>query len=164
MNLFLLLRITTVTLMLSPQVSYADWQWTKWGMSPQQVANDSAGRATTIEGRKTEKMQNLAKGTYTTNGIEFESIFWFTLSEPRLMLIELIAQSPTFSKCNELRTSLHDVYGKPDDRGGIPLIKLSTYRWRDPSMGNRILLAVSESPDRCSIQYTELVTRSGLGL
>lgn len=133
-------------------------------MTPDDVVAQSSGKAEHFVGKRSAARASLVRGSFETKGTTFDVFFHFGIERQDLVLVELLVKEPTFSRCNTLRTSMLDVYGPPEQAGGVAIIKLSTFQWRDQSSANRVLLATSEAPTMCSIQYTPLTSKASLGL
>ena len=69
------ISIIAVLLIAQAPEAHADWQYTRWGMTPQQVIDASGGRAVkndNVSGDSTDDAQGLLQayysmGTYNTN-------------------------------------------------------------------------------------------------
>jgi hypothetical protein len=151
---------------LLPIPSYADWQWTKWGMGVDGVI---AGSGATIRPFERNEAPNfdkhlLASGGYSTLGMDFDANFYFNKVDRGLSMVELRLKEANFSRCLSLQNAMRDVYGQPHETHGIALIKLRTFMWRDEKTKNRVLLSAAESPDSCGLQYTPLVDKAKSGL
>jgi hypothetical protein len=83
----------------------ADWQFTLWGMSPQQVVEASKG--TVKETGSSEAIK--AKGIYSTDAIEFDAVFYF--GESGLSQVGLAASDD--GKCAAAKSALVARYGTP---------------------------------------------------
>lgn len=160
------LRRLLLSIYLLPIPVYADWQWTKWGMSVGDVIAGSAAAVRPFERNEAPDSDRrlLASGTYSTLSMDFDANFYFNRTDGGLSLVELRLKDANFSRCLSLQNAMRDVYGQPHETHGIALIKLRTFMWRDEKTKNRVLLSTAEGPDSCGLQYTPLAdkTRSGL--
>lgn len=140
----------------------ADWQWTRWGMSIDEVIAGSNGA---VSFSKLEKDKDArARGTYSTLGFTFDAHMMFRGKDGGLSLVELTMIDPTSGKCFELQRAMFDVYGQSFEKGGIALIQLKTATWLDEKTKNRVMFLISQNPDRCSLQYQPMVEKSKSGL
>lgn len=159
-------RTLLLCALLAPIAALADWQWTRWGMKVDEVIAASNASVAPFERAEQPNSRSLllAKGKYSALDVEFDANFYFDRNDKGLVLVELMAREATFSKCLKLKSALGDVYGKPDETGRVAIIRLQTSMWRDTEKRNRVLLAVTESPDSCSLQYSPLVDRAKSGV
>jgi hypothetical protein len=121
---------------LEMPIAFADWQWTKWGMTPQQVVSASKGVATlTSPDRRTKlsvsqagKITMDAKLTapYSANGFSFTAAFLFDVSTEGLKCVSLELVS---GNANSLEGQLTTIYGKIDRTRAIPPIGLNASYW-----------------------------------
>lgn len=99
----------------------ADWQYTKWGMTPEEVVAASAGAArqtTPSEDDGSDGVVTLAMADYVASGFEFSAHFAFSRKDRRLAEITLLLDEP--SQCFELKGALERRYGSPTSaRGGL---------------------------------------------
>ena len=149
-----------------PLPVYADWQWTKWGMSVGDVIAGSDTRVRLFERSELPDSDKrlLARGTYSTLSMDFDANFYFSKTDGGLSLVELRLKDANLSRCVSLQSAMRDVYGQPHETGGVALIKLRTFTWRDEKTKNRVLLSTIEGPDSCGLQYTPLVDKNRSGL
>lgn len=84
--------------------AHADWQYTKWGMSPEEVVAASNGKAHLVSDaeatkyfRSAEYVIALAKGDHSADGEKFSVTFDFTRQAKRLQTVILKATDP--SRC-----------------------------------------------------------------
>jgi hypothetical protein len=147
----------------TPAASLANWQWTKWGMSVEEVAAASDGKASPYEGDSRAVKRELLRGSYSTLGMDFTATFGFNRTSGGLSVVQLRLNSPTLQQCVELQHAMKDVYGEPlEDKLISKIIDLRVLKWRDEKAGNRVLMLMDNSS--CSLQYTPTVDREGSGL
>ena len=138
----------------------ADWQYTKWNMTREQVLAAAQGDAhadqvTKPRDRKIGDLDCSLVGRYAAEGIQFKSNFCFDKAA-RLKLVTLV---PPYGTCHTLEKKLRAVYGKPS-RGADTEI----YVWRDAKKRNRVQLGFGFSPEECSLAYEPLRRPQGGGL
>jgi uncharacterized MAPEG superfamily protein len=102
LNALLSTDLFAVLLLASPLLAtaaYADWQYTKWGMSPQEVIAKSAGAARQMTDAEANgrviwnRYYAKVTGDYTASGIKYEAVFYFDQSG--LALVQLYPGSST---------------------------------------------------------------------
>jgi hypothetical protein len=137
--------------------AYADWQYTKWGMTPGQVAAASKGAVSVRKGDPSEEYKGAeigATGTYTSGRYKFKANFHFAngkLVDVRLKLIE--------GEQYALKNDLMGLYGKPFYEGA----SLGLTTWHDAAKNNRIdLLMIGD--EYTSLEYRPLKNESSSGL
>lgn len=160
MNLKLLV-LSPICLAWSAGAS-AQWQYTEWGMSPEQViaaSNGEVERAPSDPMREWEGVDIAAEGLYRSGKYDFKSIFYFSRNE--LVAVHLELQSSNLeSDAIALRHSLYGVYGDPfDESPGL----MTIVTWHDTKKNNRIdLLAIGDKSVK--ITYRPLRDASSAGL
>lgn len=136
----------------------ADWQYTRWGMTPEQVAAASKGTVRVGKGDPRQEFQGAeigAVGTHVSGRYMFKANFHFIdrkLVEVRLKLIG--------GDQYALKNDLLALYGKPFKESG-ELLSLTT--WFDPVRNNWIDLLIL-GPDYTVLEYRALKNDSALGL
>lgn len=117
------MRALFFVLLWCPIVAAADWQWTKWGMSPEEVVAASAGKARlatedetkmqsdTVKSKVTQEM--LAVSEHDSGDLRFRVNFLFEPGSRKLTCARLNAGTSTTQA--RLRGDLIGVYGKPID-------------------------------------------------
>lgn len=146
--------IAFATLALGATAAPAHWQYTKWGMTPAQVAAASKGKVA-APADPAEKAGNV--GTYESGGRTFEAKFYYA----RGKLSEIMLYSEPGNSCYQLRRDLEGLYGEPMSRRDNPV--LAMYKWRDTKKGNVVTWSAIGG-SRCILQYEGLggVDPSGL--
>lgn len=113
----------------------ADWEYTKWGMTPEQVAAASHGAVTVLPPnlrRRIEeaKMESGAEGTFTDGELRLHVAFGFDTGSAGLVAVGYNVLNPVQNDL--LQDWLVRKYGSPQAKGGIPAIGLSTWDWAKP--------------------------------
>jgi len=133
-----------------PTAAVADWQYTRWGMTPEQVISASRGQVSwrAIRQPRTGGPTEELGGTYVAGARTFDLKFTFT--ENRLSLVSL-----EIEPCGSLPTDLRSTYGAPVDeiRGDFPQTI-----WDDRRNDNRITLV--RIFGSCLLSYGPLNERS----
>ena len=155
------MRLKSMTLagvlMAMPGAAHADWQYTKWGMSPTQVAAASHGAVQVGTGDPGDKYDGAdigATGTYASGDYRFKAVFYFVggkLSDIRLSLLA--------GENYALKNSLLGVYGRPFDASD----DLGLTTWHDTAKNNRVDLLIIGS-NSTSLEYRPLKDTSATGL
>lgn len=139
--------------------AHADWQYTKWGMSPDQVAKASAGKVTIGAGDPGDRYDGAtigATGEYVSGDYHFDAVFYFVdnkLSDIRLKLLG--------GDGYKLKNSLDGLYGKPFYAHDTSITSLTTYH--DEKKNNRIDLLMIGA-DSTTLEYRPLNDDSSAGL
>lgn len=150
---------TMLALMASP--ASADWQYTRWGMTPAQVVTASQGAVqikTGTEGDRVFGADLGAAGTYSAAGFDFTTQFYFDAAE-RLKGVRLHTD---FARCAELKDTMAGLYGPNgalDRMGG---------RWVDVENNNNVRLtmmaALPSVEAQCFLVYSPITTTGASGL
>lgn len=117
---------------------YADWQYTKWGMTPEEVIKASRGGLQLVQNSKERNV--LVKGYHRTGDYSF--VIEFTFSEKReLEKIFLRSTGNDGNADDELKQSLIKIYGIPSQHEsyGYPL-RIETMVWKSDKYGMVITL------------------------
>lgn len=137
----------------------AHWQFTKWGMTPEQVIAASNGTvkqgdgAVSAQGGDTED----ASGTYSVNGASFDASFFF--ENAKLKTVTLSSRDGKL--CAQTMHDLQAVYGTPFESS--PGSSVSNATWMDRTKNNRVKMILVDL-GYCELQYSALVSASGSGL
>lgn len=144
-------------LIICGNAARADWQYTKWGMTPIEVAKASKGAVSVGNGDPKEEYDGAkigAIGTYVSGDYQFKANFHFTDNKLVDVRLELIK-----GEFYALKNALLGLYGKPFDES--PRLGLTT--WHDISKNNRIdLLSIGSS--YVMLEYRPLKNDSAAGL
>lgn len=150
------LIIFTATLLALASPARADWQFTKWGMTPEQVEKASAGRAPLISPREFSDSLILNAGEYRSGEHHFNAEYLY--KDRRLTGVHLRLKSDT---CGLLKSDLKARYGKPDD-----IIRLgvagATWFWTDSKNGNGVTLL--DAIGTCTVMYAKANRANRKGL
>jgi hypothetical protein len=139
--------------------AHADWQYTKWGMSAEQVAKLSKGAVVTGPGAPGDHVDGEtvgATGTYASGEYQFQATFYFVedkLADVRLKLKDNDGYA--------LKNALNGLYGKPFDETADSILNIVTYH--DKVKNNRIDL-IMIGKDSTTLEYRPLTDESSNGL
>jgi hypothetical protein len=145
-------------------VAQADWQYTRWGMRPEEVVAASGGKAekTTAEEKVAMSSQDakdepLLKAPYQSGRYQFIAFFHFDKKSGRLSSVNLELQNTEFGR--ELLGSLRQKYGKPDSDREDQYLNLVV--WRKNGDQTSYIGIVGKS---FSVHYQPLNTKDNEGL
>lgn len=145
------LLLSVLILLSATGSASSDWQYTKWGMSPQQVVAASSGKAKPYPGGHKIGTSPNGQPVYETHFAAYRSgPFGFRASfafaeNKGLIVVALTADSP--SDCGDIKNSLLSKYGRPAlDNESIGLTK-----WFDQPNNN--IISIITLGAFCSIQY-----------
>ena len=150
-----------------PDAANADWQYTRWGMTPEQVQSAARGKLsppTAQDACSACSSAPLLTGAYSAGGQQFRVSFEF--SEGKTLSAVVLATPSTGRTwgCNDLFDSLSLKYGVPVARA--PLSgdgTLPNSRWLDQHDDNTVFFNdASQQTGMCEIRYSPLVTGKGL--
>lgn len=142
--------VGALTLLAAASPASAEWQFTNWGMSVDEVVAASGGSVERYNGSPGQRIMGSnfqAKGSYSAGGYDFESEFYFDpsgrLSVIRLMLID-------YSQCGSMREMMQGIYGSSAEGG----LFRETQAWYDSDRGN--VVRTTQVGGMCFIAYTPL--------
>jgi hypothetical protein len=126
----------------------ADWQFTKWGMTPEEVALISKGSAAiTNEERDDSYVGN--RGKFSGGTYQFDAEYVFKASGLSKVSLKLLSPGA----CSILASDLRVKYGAPVSvQSPIPTIKKTI--WSDLKEGNKVELSMVR--DSCFVNYSPL--------
>jgi hypothetical protein len=143
----------------------ADWQYTRWGMSPDQALAASKGQLKRCEtnvcsGHSTDKATAQLFGPYQSGEFLFTVFALFDKTDSKLAHIMLKLKKP--EKAAELIGALRTKYGEPasEDRNRIQTVVV----WRDPKDQVSILAVGSGPSAYVTLIYQPRITESNKGL
>ena len=160
--------------MIGKTPAYADWQFTKWGMTPEEVKEAAGDKykfyLNTFVVPGTAAPDHIQWDTsYTTGKFKFQASFYFKKNTNKLYQIYLFPLSielmkMDLSKCRDLHSALISKYGVPIE---LPKNKATrNFVWLDKERGNMIKFLLSVSPEFivCNISYSRLLVKEIEGL
>lgn len=146
----------------SISIAKANWQYTRWGMTPDQVVHASKGTASEVPFDPQTSINGLkcvVQGTYQSGSQLFSLSACF--DDQGLQMIALsISTGVTLGEIQEFSSALSAKYGTgtPGGSSGI----LPTTIWTDQKDGNQIELEDLTSIGQLMILYTPLAAGNGL--
>ncbi len=144
------IAISALAYSLSPAA--ANWQYTQWGMSPDEVttASNSAARSNPDRMLDAEGLQAELIAPYQGAAIPFTAVFLF---DPENKL-EVVTLNPVGGiACPVIVQALGANHGKPE--GDADMVLAKTLRWDDVDNNNLIVYA-DLGEGKCTIQYSKL--------
>jgi hypothetical protein len=152
---------------LWPGVAGANWQYTKWGMTPEQVQSAAKGKLSPVVGQDacpTCSTIPLLAGDYAVGGQQFRLRFEFEDGKSLAAVVLALPSAGRTWGCNDLFDSLSLKYGAP--AWHAPLTgdgTLPNARWLDSRDKNTVLFNdVSAQTGMCEVRYSPLATAKGL--
>jgi hypothetical protein len=136
--------IFLVALCLSVTISRAsaDWAYTKWGMTADQVAKASGGSVKLLTGAEQQavspNMRHEAEGTYSDGGVPLQVKFTFDPTNGNGLNCVFYAVTDT-KDAAALKDLMLKRYGPPSQEGG--LFGISNLTWNEP---DQITLQISD--------------------
>jgi len=121
-----------VCLVSGPAAVWADWEYTRWGMTPEQVAAASKGAVTVEPPAKRTALpeanrQSGADGSYDTGGLRLRLRFQFdTKSNGLVCVFATVADAAQNDRYRDLVVEKH---GPPQKKAGLAVIGQETFFW-----------------------------------
>lgn len=148
--------IATIALITLP--AHADWQYTRWGMTPAEVkAADSS--VVINELPASPKYANRMQAPYAVSGVSFRANFLFERDTNKLSVVRLDVISG--QDCPKLEAILRRTYGAPDSIDAGHVENYRTMTWRDRSHFNEVDL--TDGTTACSVTYNPLLAPGAKG-
>jgi hypothetical protein len=159
----MLLRSAVVLLVtLSPIAACADWQYTKWGMTPEQTAQASKGQLrpcdASCKGYTSAGATAKLMGSYKTGDFSFVAYTIFDASN-RLNKV-LLDMKP--SNGYALAAALRNKYGEPASRTRSSVMEINT--WRDQKDQITLLIIGDGTSGLVNLTYQPRLTDANKGL
>jgi hypothetical protein len=125
--------------------AHADWEYTKWGMTPEQVAAASKGEVKVLppdKRRKVEEahMESGAEGTHAAGPLKVKVGFSFDTQTGGLICVSYGVDRG--AENDALKDWMVKQYGPPQKTGGLPVIGLQQASWTKP---DDIMLQISSN-------------------
>ena len=129
-------------LLLGVRSALADWRYTTWRMTPQEVVEASSGEAELLDSPVSTPsgLTKAAVGRYETGPFGFEVSFLFRTVDEALELERVSLFLLDNSAASRLYQSLVDSYGEPETSEIRPIQDgvSQTAQWKDPDSSNLI--------------------------
>jgi hypothetical protein len=145
----------------------ADWKYTKWGMTPQEVVSASKNLAREGSDLRPDSDGNVSKlvAPYQGGKFPFEAQFGFDAAD-RLSSVTLVLNDKSASMdmgadmkmdhgdCHDLQVSVDSEYGPPQG-GGTADMLYSIETWQDQKNKNNVKYTVLYGTG-CYVQYSAI--------
>jgi hypothetical protein len=139
--------------------AHADWQYTKWGMSAEQVVAASGGSMQLGSGKVGQRLDGYTievTGQYKSGSRIFDAILYFKNGSLALVTLDM-KEAP---RCYALANDLKGLYGAQFDQSRDSIMNIDI--WHDRVKNNSIsLLAIGDS---CNLRYKPLKSEETSGL
>ena len=117
---------------LAPAKSRADWEYTRWGMTPEQVAAASKGTVTVEPEAKRQvipevQRQSGADGTYSSDGLKLQVRFQFDTKSNGLVCVFARVDDPAQNEA--YRNQMVKTHGPPQKKEGLAIIGQEVLIW-----------------------------------
>lgn len=144
-----------VCLSATPTFARADWQYTKWGMSREQLAAAAKAAGTNLSFSKTPSANGAGIASYAAAGVEFSAHFDFEDGNGQLSKVKLLPSDMT--KCKKIADLLLERYEQPATNEITTLggLKVHSLTWNDRKERNAVKY-VNFGEIGCNIDYTPL--------
>ena len=146
-----------------------DWEYTKWGMTPQQVVSASKNLATEASDLRPDSDGNVTKlvAPYQSGKFSFEAQFGFDVTD-RLASVTLVLNDKSAGMdmdmgadtnmdqgvCYDLLVSVNTAYGPPQGGGTADMLyRIET--WQDQKNKNNVKYTVLDGTG-CYVQYSAI--------
>lgn len=163
------IRHLCITLLLLSTPAAANWQHTRWGMTPEEVKAADPGAESIPASERKSKSAALLRAPYSASGMPFTADFIF--HNNRLSTVQLVPVDPDDGP--RAAAILLRVYGRPISNEPHRPISSGCYSsgsiWRDEIGRNQIGYSWFNCPQlkgakRTSITYQPLTTSNDSGL
>ena len=164
-----LIGIVLVFACCGASAAKADWEYTRWGMTPQQVRNASKVPARESSDLHPDSDGNVTKlvAPYKSGKFSFEAQFGFDAAD-RLSSVTLVLNDKSAGMdmdmgadmnmnkggCHGLQLSVKTTYGPPQG-GGAAHMQYSIETWQDQKNKNNVTYTVLYGTG-CYVQYSAI--------
>lgn len=142
--------------LIASQPAVADWLYTMWDMTPEELVAESGGEAELVDPPKhlASGLVRAAESRHETGAFVFDVAFLFRTGEGPLARIVLHLVDNTHAP--QLYATLLSVYGEPDDHeiNDIPEGESHIAKWKDPA--NKNVVTYYGIGDYYAIEYAPL--------
>jgi len=129
--------VFTVALMIGPGMALANWEFTRWGMTVNEV--ERASRYSAIKNGQGYGCMLEIHDPYTFRGVRFSVVKFCFDDETLLESVDLLASVAAYGA---IEKSLRRAYGPPQIPRGVDQLSSS---WTDTERGDRIDLSLAEN-------------------
>lgn len=117
--------------LLAAPAAHADWQYTRWGMTPEQVVAASGGQARLLPERSRPRIPPLitvAQGEFTDGPLQLRTAFSSSIDRGGLECVSYGVGSHDDDRA--FRASLVSRYGPPQTTSGLAAIGQASLGWK----------------------------------
>ena len=121
----------SLTALLVAPAAYADWQYTRWGMTPEQVVAASNGKAELLPEAKRPRLPPLvtaALGNFDDGPLHLKTVFSFNIEHGGLVCVSYGLRSSDQDKA--FRATLISRYGPPHSTSGVAFLGQENLVWK----------------------------------
>jgi hypothetical protein len=125
------LLLLSLTMLLIAPASYADWQYTRWGMTPEQVVAASGGKIELLPDNKRPRLPPLmtaATGEFQDGSLQLRTVFSFSTEGGGLQCVSYGVRSHDDDEA--FKTALTKRYGPPTGRSGMAFLGQENLEWK----------------------------------
>jgi hypothetical protein len=154
------IAIIVVGLIFGAPAAKADWEYTNWGMTPEQVIKASHGLAEKIMPLSREYRQRgkWVRSTHKSGELAYNVVFRFELNSKGLDRVQLTLND--LNKCGSLAPLLKTRYG--DLKAKVMAPGWRRFTWKDDKSNSRIRFTEGRNGGSlvsCGIEYSPLGSR-----
>ena len=144
--------LATSALACSALPAAADWQYTQWGMTPNEVraASNDVAHPNLDRALDAEDLRAVLTAPYQGAAIPFTAVFLF---DPENKLQAVTLNPVGGIACPVIVQALNANHGAPE--GMADMVKAKTLRWDDIANDN-LVVYVDLGQGNCTIQYSKL--------
>lgn len=138
-------------LCLGAGTARADWEYTTWGMTAEEVVDASHGKAVPSFDRERdwEPYRAELKAPYTWHGYAFTAYFLFGPRDGQLRYISLVMDHA--ERCPRLNTALRQIYGTPSIDINKQVLSMASW-WRTRDNFDLLLTFTTPEPPFCELR------------
>ena len=125
-----MLPLCLVVSLVAPSAR-AEWQYTRWGMTPEQVVAASGGRAELLPVARRPRIPPLvtaATGQFVDGPLRLRTVFSFDIESNGLQCVSYGVSSHADN--NAFKEALIRHYGQPQATRTIPLVGMTELDWK----------------------------------
>jgi hypothetical protein len=117
--------------MLFAPAARADWQYTRWGMTPEQVVAASGGMVSLLPEKERPRIPPLvtaAKGDFTDGQMRLRTVFSFNVENMGLACVSYGVRS--HNDDDAFKAALIGRYGPPRSTSGLEILGQKNFAWQ----------------------------------
>lgn len=117
--------------LLSAPAAHADWEYTRWGMTPEQVVAASGGKAELLPEKSRPRVPPLvtaASGEFNVGPLRLRTVFSFDIERGGLACVFYGVTSHEDDEA--FKAVLVGRHGQPQSESGLPIIGQTSFGWK----------------------------------